>query len=140
MSECHVHAGIRPEDITRWHDEAPDSKLLVHPECGCASQAMAFGDERTRILSTEGMVDFAKKSPKDRFVVATEVGIIHRLAKEAPGKRFEPANPSASCRFMKMITLAKVRDSLRDDKHVVEVPAGVASRARGAIERMVAIS
>ncbi len=140
MGECHVHAGIRPDDITRWHDEAPDAELLVHPECGCASQAMAFGDERTRILSTEGMVEFAKKSPKDRFVVATEVGIIHRLAKEAPAKRFEPANPAASCRYMKMITLAKVRDSLRDTKHLVSVPPDVAARARGAIERMVAIS
>ncbi len=140
MGECHVHAGIRPEDIERWHDQAPDAELLVHPECGCASQAMAFGDERTQVLSTEGMVRFARRSPKDRFLVATEVGIIHRLAKEAPGKRFEPANPSASCRYMKMITLAKVRDSLRDDKHVVEVHAGIAARARGAIERMVAIS
>ncbi len=140
MGECHVHAGIRPEDIERWHDDAPDAELLVHPECGCASQAMAFGDERTRILSTEGMVNFAKKSPKDRFVVATEVGIIHRLAKEAPGKRFEPANEAAVCRYMKMITLEKVRDSLRDTKHVVSVPREVASRARRAIERMVAIS
>ncbi len=140
MGECHVHAGIRPEDIERWHDDAPDAELLVHPECGCASQAMAFGDERTRILSTEGMVDFAKKSPKNRFVVATEVGIIHRLAKEAPGKSFEPANAAAVCRYMKMITLEKLRDSLRDTKHVVSVPPEVASRAREAIERMVAIS
>ena len=140
MGECHVHAGIRPEDIERWRDEAPDAELLVHPECGCASQAMAFGDERTRILSTEGMVRFAQRSPAERFLVATEVGIIHRLAKEAPGKQFEPVDRKAVCRYMKMITLEKLRDSLRDGKHVVAVDDEVAARARLAIERMVAIS
>ncbi len=140
MGECHVHAGIRPEDIERWHDQAPDAELLVHPECGCASQAMAFGDERTRILSTEGMVRFARRSTKDRFLVATEVGIIHRLAKEAPGKRFEAVDRKAVCRYMKMITLEKLRDSLRDGRHVVTVEPEVAARARRAIERMIAIS
>ena len=89
MGECHVHAGIRPADIERWQDEAPDAELLVHPECGCASQCMAFGNERTHILSTEGMINFAKSSPKKRFLVATETGILHRLNKEAPEKRFE---------------------------------------------------
>ncbi len=139
MGECHVHAGIRPEDIERWQ-EAPDVELLVHPECGCASQAMAFGDERAHILSTEGMVNFARRSDKDRFLVATEVGMIHRLAKEAPGKSFDPVNRKAWCRYMKMITLEKLRDSLRDEKYEVSVEPEVAERARGAIERMVAIS
>jgi quinolinate synthase len=114
LGECHVHAGIRPEDIERWQREAPDAELLVHPECGCASQAMAFGNERTHILSTEGMINFAKQSPKPRMLVATEIGIIHRLEKEAPGKRFEPVNRNAFCKYMKMITLEKLRDSLRD--------------------------
>src|SRR5437762_8408314 len=67
LGECHVHAGIRPNDIERWQRDAPDAELLVHPECGCASQCMAFGNERTHILSTEGMIDFAKASPKSRF-------------------------------------------------------------------------
>jgi quinolinate synthase len=140
MGECHVHAGIRPADIVRWQDEAPDAELLVHPECGCASQCMAFGNERTHILSTEGMVKYAKASPKSRFLVATEVGILHRLAKEAPGKRFEPVSEDALCRYMKTITLEKLRDSLRDWKHAVTVPEEIAARARRAIERMVAIA
>jgi len=140
MGECHVHAGIRPADIERWQAEAPDAELLVHPECGCASQCMAFGNERTHILSTEGMINFAKQSPKDRFLVATETGIIHRLNKEAPGKRFEAVSERAICKYMKMITLEKLRDSLRDWKHVVRVEPEIADRARGAIERMVAIS
>jgi len=139
MGECHVHAGIRPADIERWEDEAPDAELLVHPECGCASQAMAFATERTQILSTEQMVDYAKGSPKQRFLVATETGIIHRLEKEAPGKRFEPVREDAVCRFMKVTTLDKVRESLRDMKHRIAVEAETAARARLAIERMVAI-
>jgi quinolinate synthase len=140
LGECHVHAGIRPADIERWQADAPDAELLVHPECGCASQAMAFGNERTHILSTEGMINFAKASPKPRMLVATEIGIIHRLEKEAPGKRFEPVNRKAFCKYMKMITLEKLRDSLRDWKHEVTVEPEIAARARGAIERMVAIS
>jgi len=140
LGECHVHAGIRPADIERWQADAPDAELLVHPECGCASQCMAFGNGRTHILSTEGMIDFAKSSPKQRFLVATETGILHRLSKEAPGKRFEAVSERAICKFMKMITLEKLRDSLRDWKHVVTVEPEVAERARGAIERMVAIS
>jgi quinolinate synthase len=139
MGECHVHAGIRPADIERWTSEAPDAELLVHPECGCASQAMAFANGRTKILSTEGMVRFARESPKERFLVATETGILHRLHKEAPGKRFEPVREDAVCRFMKMITLEKVRDSLRDGKYEVTVEPEIAARARGAIDRMLAL-
>jgi quinolinate synthase len=140
LGECHVHAGIRPQDIERWQAEAPDAELLVHPECGCASQCMAFGNERTHILSTEGMINFAKASPKRRFLVATETGILHRLSKEAPEKRFEAVSERAICRYMKMITLEKLRDSLRDWKHVVTVPPETAARARGAIDRMLAIA
>jgi quinolinate synthase len=139
LGECHVHAGIRPEDIERWQADAPDAELLVHPECGCASQCMAFGNERTHILSTEGMVDFSKRSPKQRFLVATETGILHRLGKEVPGKRFEAVSERAICKYMKMITLEKLRDSLRDGRHIVTVPEDVAAKARLAIERMVEI-
>jgi quinolinate synthase len=85
------------------------------------------------------MIDYAKRSPKQRFLVATETGIIHRLEREAPGKRFEPVREDAVCRFMKLTTLEKVRDSLRDLRHRVTVEPGTAERARLAIERMVAI-
>ena len=139
LGECHVHAGIRPADIERWEREAPDAELLVHPECGCASQAMAFGSERTKILSTEKMVDYARRSPKQRFLVATETGILHRLEKEAPGKTFEPVREDAVCRFMKVTTLEKVLDSLVEMQHRITVEPEIADRARLAIERMVAI-
>jgi quinolinate synthase len=139
LGECHVHAGIRPSDIEYWQREAPEAELLVHPECGCASQAMAFATEKTQILSTERMVEHARRSPGERFLVATEEGILHRLRREAPGKRFEPVREGAVCRFMKMITLEKVRDSLRDGVHEVTVDPEIAARARGAIDRMIAL-
>jgi quinolinate synthase len=100
---------------------------------------MAFGNGNTKILSTEKMVDYARNSPKQRFLVATEEGIVHRLHREAPGKRFEPVRENAVCRFMKMITLEKVRDALRDGVHEVTVDPEIAARARGAIDRMVAL-
>jgi quinolinate synthase len=139
MGECHVHAGIRPADIERWQEEAPDAELLVHPECGCASQAMAFANERTHILSTEQMVNFAQRSPKRRFLIATETGIIHRLEREVPGKKFEPVREDAVCRFMKLTTLEKVRDSLREGRYRVVVDPETAEKARLALERMVSI-
>ncbi len=138
MGECHVHAGIRPADIEALTAD-PGTELLVHPECGCASQCMAFGNGRTQILSTEKMVTFARASEKQRFLVATETGILHRLYKEVPGKEFQAVSERAICRYMKMITLPKLRDALRDGKHVVTVDPEIAARARGAIDRMVAI-
>ena len=139
LGECHVHADIHPEDIAQARSSAPDAELLVHPECGCASKCMAFADNKTHILSTEGMVDFARTSPSQRFLVATENGIIHRLEKDVPGKRFETVSERAICRYMKMITLEKLRDSLREWRYEVTVPDDVAARARLAIERMIAI-
>jgi quinolinate synthase len=139
LGECHVHAGIRPSDIDEWIANDPEAEFMVHPECGCASQAMAFGNARTHILSTEGMVNFAKSSEAPRFRVATETGILHRLEKDAPGKQFLPVNDKAVCRYMKMITLQKTRDALRDWKFEVTVDPDVAAKARLAIDRMVAI-
>jgi quinolinate synthase len=144
--ECHVHAGIRPDDVATMMRERPGVDLLIHPECGCASQCMYAASQdaqlakSTHVLSTEGMVNFAARSGKSEFVVATETGILHRLHKEAPDKRFYAMSEKAVCRYMKMITLEKVRDSLRDMKHRVVVPQDIALRARGAIERMVEIA
>jgi len=100
---------------------------------------MACASGRTKILAAERRVEHARTSPAERFLVAREEGIIHRLRREAPGKRFEPVREGAVCRFMKMITLEKVRDSLRDGVHEVTVEPEIAARARGAIDRMVAL-
>jgi quinolinate synthase len=145
--ECHVHAGIRPDDLERARREHGDAELLVHPECGCASSCMYFaaGGEvepsRTHVLSTEGMVRHAQASPSRQFVVATETGILHRLRREVPDqdKRFFAVSERAICRYMKMVTLDKVLRSLREDVHPVTVPEQVAARARRALERMVGL-
>jgi quinolinate synthase len=144
--ECHVHAGIRPADITAVRDAHPGAEFMIHPECGCTTQVMEYvaaGDvdpERTHMLSTGGMLDFARGSDADTFIVATETGMLHPLAKENPGKLFVPANRAAACRYMKMITLPKLHATLRDLKPQVKVEPELAERARVPIERMVAIT
>jgi quinolinate synthase len=144
--ECHVHAGIRPADISDVRAEHPGAEFLIHPECGCTTQVMEYvaaGDvdaDHTHMLSTGGMLEFARNSPADEFIVATETGMLHPLEKENPGKTFIAANRAAVCRYMKMITLPKLRDSLRDLAPEVSVDPAIAERARIPIERMVAIS
>jgi quinolinate synthase len=143
--ECHVHAGIRPADITEVRSEHPDAEFLIHPECGCTTQVMEYvaaGDvdgEHTHMLSTGGMLRFAAESGSDEFIVATETGMLHPLEQENPGKSFIPANRAAVCRYMKMITLPKLRDALNDLEPRVQVDPGLAERARLPIDRMVAI-
>jgi quinolinate synthase len=140
LGECHVHAGIRPADVEQWHRDLPGAELLIHPECGCTSQIIEAAGDDAHILSTEGMVRYAERSTADAFLIATEVGILHRLEQNAPGKRFVPVSREAICQYMKLTTLEKLRDSLRLGIHEIDVPAGVAARARIALERMIAIS
>jgi quinolinate synthase len=143
--ECHVHAGIRPEHINELRAREPDADFLIHPECGCTTQVMEYvaaGDvaaENTYFLSTEGMMRHARESDREKMIVATETGILHRMELESPDREFIPANRSAVCKYMKMITLPKLRDSLRDLKHEVHVAPEIAERARVPIERMVSI-
>ena len=145
MGECHVHAGIDPEDIRLRRAEHPGAEFLIHPECGCSTsvlEAMSAGEvdpEGVQILSTEGMIKRPALSDADEFIVATEVGILHRLRRENPKKRFFAANEKASCAYMKVTTLPKVKRALETMTHRITVPVDVAARARRAIERMVAI-
>jgi quinolinate synthase len=145
MGECHVHAGIDISALEAARAAHPRSEVLVHPECGCASRLlyrMADGDlppEGIHIASTEGMINLTKTLDADTFIVATETGIIHRMRQMAPEKRFVPADRAAECAYMKTITLLDVRDALRNNQHVIEVPEEVRVRARTAIERMVAL-
>ena len=144
--ECHVHAGIRPSDIAEVREANPGADFLIHPECGCSTSVMEYvaaGDvdaENTHMLSTGGMLDHARESDADTFIVATETGMLHPLEQENPDKTFIPANRAAVCQFMKMITLPKLRDALRDGEPVVSVDPAIAERARVPIERMVAIN
>jgi quinolinate synthase len=146
MGECHVHAGLTREDLAERRREYPDAEFLVHPECGCVTSAMYYAETegdvaagRTQIVSTEQMMRRARVSRRRRFVVATETGVLHRLRRENPEKEFIAARESAECRYMKQITLEKLRDALRHDQYEVSVAPAVAARARRAIERMLAI-
>jgi quinolinate synthase len=145
LGECHVHAGIDPEHIRLQRARHPEAEFLIHPECGCSTsvlEAMSAGDidpEGVQILSTEGMIRRPALSVADEFIVATEVGILHRLRREHPAKRFFAANEQAACAYMKVTTLPKVKRALERLEHRITVPEAVASRARLAIERMVAI-
>jgi quinolinate synthase len=146
MGECHVHAGIGALELRGKAEANPDAELLIHPECGCSSAAIylmgegALPADRTRILSTGGMVKESLQSPAKRFLVATETGILHQLRKANPDKVFEPINEYAVCRYMKTITPEKLTRSLREMVFEVNVPEDIRARAARAVERMIEIS
>ena len=167
--ECHVHAGIRPADIEATRAAHPGADFLIHPECGCTTSVMEYvaaGDisaEGVHMLSTGGMLKYAEQAEKQfieqashrqegaegangsaprarrEAIVATEIGMLYPLQMAAPDVEFIPANAEASCQYMKMITLPKLRDALRDMKFEVRVPEEIAVRARVPIDRMVAL-
>jgi quinolinate synthase len=145
MGECHVHAGINGADLKERVEANPDAVLFVHPECGCATSALylvsagVVPEERTRILSTGGMIDAARATTADKVLVATETGMLHQLHKVNPTTTFEPVNRAAVCKYMKMITPAKLLRSLRDGTDEVTVERDIADRARASVERMIAI-
>jgi len=135
VGDCPVHAKLRPEDLDRARAAHPGAPVVAHPECGCATQAMPNVD---RILSTDGMVRFAEETHAPEVLVATEVGILHRMAKLNPTTRFTPIDAGAICPYMKEISLEDVRDSLALEQFRIEVPSETAAKARIALERMVA--
>ena len=135
---CHVHAAIRPEDVQAQQAAHPGAELLVHPECGCSTRVLADVPD-LQLYSTEGMVTRARSSDADAFIVVTELGMVHRLEREVPGKTFVPVARTACCEYMKMITLENIHDSLRDLSGRVSVPEAVRARALLPIERMIAI-
>jgi len=153
--ECHVHAGIRPADITAVRAAHPGADFLIHPECGCSTSVMEYvaaGDveaEGVHMLSTGGMLRYASERAGGEggggtAIVATETGMLHPLRRAAPDTEFIAANEAAHCMYMKMITLPKLRDALSDDAGAqarleVKVPAEIAALARVPIERMIAI-
>jgi len=145
MGECHVHAGITPESLDTMRRAHPNAELLVHPECGCSTSVLegisagAIDQKDLHILSTEGMIRRPTETKANEFIVATEVGILHRLRKANPDKRFFAADERASCIFMKLTTLEKVKHSLETMEHQITVPKEIADRARLAIERMISI-
>jgi quinolinate synthase len=151
MGECHVHAAVHPRKVDEKLKEYPNAELLIHPECGCLTPYLdslvrkengvpvSTKESPIKIASTEGMIKRASASENSQFVVATEIGILHRLRKDNPGKEFIPISNEMSCQFMKMITLEKLHHSLKENLYRVTVDKETADRARLAISRMIAI-
>jgi len=142
---CHVHEKIGELNLAEKQEEYPDAEILIHPECGCSTScmmksAMYFDCKDGHIHSTSGMLQRAGESEADEFVVATETGILHRMRKENPGKKFYPANENSVCEYMKMITLEKLYDSLKHDLYEVKVEPELAECACTPIERMLQIA
>lgn len=144
--ECHVHAGINPDDIQKKLDSMANAEFVVHPECSCTTPMLYdiasgnYNGRQVQILSTEGMMKHVNQSSANQFVIATETGILYRMRKQNPEKTFVAASDKAECQYMKMITLQKVYDSLLEEKYEVRVTKETADRARLAIERMLAIN
>ena len=131
---CPIHHEVAPERIAAARRLHPEAMALVHPEC--PPETVAAADQA---LSTGGMLRFVKGSEAKEFIVGTEYGILHRMEKENPGKKFHPLDPRPCCADMKLVTLEKIRDALRDGKPEVDLPVELMDRARTAIERMLAI-
>ena len=144
--DCHFHAGITPSDIDRKLESMANAEFLVHPECSCTSPMLydiasgSYKNRQVQVLSTEGMMNYAKNSSSSEFVVATETGILYRMKQQNPEKTFVPASDKAECQYMKMITLDKVYDSLVNEEYEVKVPKKIALKAKLSIDRMLSIS
>lgn len=161
---CYVHEKIGDRGVEMMMEEHPDAELMIHPECGCASSCLyklhagVIPRGKAYFLSTEGMVDHARRSETQKYIVATEKGMVYRLRKECPQKTFLPVSADAECRYMKANELDKLLVSLRDDRlevvlcddccdlrrpyedeRVIHIQRSVAARARTGIERMLSV-
>jgi quinolinate synthase len=131
---CPVHENISAEDILKQKKLHPKAVVIAHPECTRA--VIELADE---VASTSGMIRLVRNHPAREFIVATEVGILHRLKKENPDKEFFPPTEGTICQNMKKITLETLAQSLENMQYPIELPEDVIARARGAIERMLSI-
>jgi quinolinate synthase len=131
---CPTHVKILPEHITELKLNYPEATIVVHPEC--RPEVINLADE---VLSTGGMIRFAKTGDYKQMIVGTEIGIIHRLRKENPGKRFIPISEQAICPNMKLINLEKILWSLEDMSPVIEVPEQLRIKAKASVDKMLEI-
>jgi quinolinate synthase len=145
MGECHVHAGISPDDLRQQVAANPEAELLIHPECGCTTSTMFLagaGDlpaERTHVLSTSGMLEYARSTNAETALVATEVGMLHQLRMANPRTNFQAVNPDAVCKYMAMTTEEALLRCVTDGVEEVTVPVEIADGARRAVLGMVAV-
>jgi len=131
---CPTHVRILASDILRLKEEYPKAKVVVHPECRPDVTEIADA-----VLSTSGICKYARESPETEMIVGTEIGILHRLRKESPQKRFIPVSEQAVCPRMKLITLETVLWTLEEMAHEVKVPEKIRVRAKSAVDKMLQI-
>jgi quinolinate synthase len=132
---CPTHTRIQAQAIARQKQEHPQAKVIVHPEC--RPEIIALADE---VLSTGGMIRFARETEAEEIIVGTEIGLLYRLRKENPGKRFIAASEQAVCPRMKLITLETVLQSLENMTHQVKVPERTRLRAKAAVDKMLEVT
>jgi quinolinate synthase len=132
---CPTHHQISLEDTLLAKEENPDAIIIAHPECIPEVQ-----DGADVVASTEGMIRYIKNSKRNKFIIATEIGLLHRLKKENPEKTFIPASGYAVCPNMKMHTLDKMVQALRKEEPEILVPQNIIERARVPVEKMLAIT
>lgn len=131
---CPTHHLILPGDILLEKEEHPEALVLVHPEC--RPEVIALAD---KVLSTSGMLKYAAQSSSREFIIGTEIGLLHRLNRENPGKKFIPATRYAVCPNMKMNTLGSIIRALERNEHVIKVPEDIRKRAKLALDRMLEV-
>ncbi len=131
---CPTHHLILPGDILLEKEEHPEAEILVHPEC--RPEVVALAD---KVLSTSGMLKYAAQSSSKEFIIGTEIGLLHRLSKENPDKRFIPATRYAVCSNMKMNTLSSIIRALEKNEHVITVPENIRVKAKLALDRMLEV-
>lgn len=145
MGACHVHEKITAHQVMEQRALHPDAAVVAHMECGCVSKCLTLLDqglvteEMMQLRSTSGMIEFLKKTPQKKIIVATTVTNIYPMSIAAPDKEFIPANPEARCAFMEQNTLRNLYESLRDMKYEITVDPELAERARIPIKEMLAI-
>lgn len=132
---CHVHAGIRPEDLEKARQKYPNAEILVHPEC-----QSEITEQADYTGSTAGIIEYATASKSNEFIVCTEVGVFCELKKRNPNKQFYAVNSRQLCPNMKKITIEKVRDTLRDNLNAVHVDEEIAEKAKKPLEKMMELS
>lgn len=128
---CPTHAFIDAKSVIKMKKEHPEAEVLVHPECN--SEVIKTADQ---VLSTGGMLEYARQSSGREFIIGTEIGIIYRLKKQNPGKIFYPANNNIICPNMKLINLEKIMWSLEDNVYKINLPGNIIKKARLSLERM----
>jgi len=131
---CPTHHLILPGDILLEKEEHPQAEVLVHPEC--RPEVVALAD---KVLSTSGMLKYAAQSESKEFIIGTEVGLLHRLNRENPGKRFIPATKYAVCPNMKMNTLGSIIRALERNEHIIKVPEDIRRKAKLALDKMLEV-